>query len=156
MTVDGIVTWIYKFNHWKALLVHHFFVGMPMVIFITRMSDRGSFIVAAFLLTESANIFMNVQAFIELNDGHKRSLKYAAALYTVLALWVASRVALPVWLVHLTHAVALPNTPHDHLFAISFSVVAAWFGMIFCLLVFATVIVREVIDRWTGVTVTSA
>jgi len=143
---DLVVTVWYRLPQWHVYAVHHVAAVTPYVVYMfVARCQVGIFILAAFLLVEATNVPLNVQAFLE-QSGRGDSPLYAAMVYTTLVGWVVFRIANPLMLLYVIHAHVYPNAPHKQ--CLWFSMVCAYFIAFFCVAVFFTILVPEVLNRW--------
>jgi hypothetical protein len=143
---DLVVTVAYRLPRWEVYAVHHVAAVTPYVVYMfVGQCQVGVFILAAFMLVEATNIPLNVQAFLE-QSGHGDSPLYAAMVYTTLVGWVIFRIMNPLSLLYVIHFKVYPYAPVKS--CLWFSMLCAYFIVFFCVAVFVTVLIPEVMNRW--------
>ena len=143
---DLAITVYYRLPQWPVYAVHHVAACVPYAIYLfVPPCTVGLFVLAAFLLVETTNVTLNIQAFLE-QFGYGNSKAYVGTLYSTLGLWVVVRIANPLYLLYVIHTRVWPAACEKS--CLAFSLVCAYAIALFCIGCFFHVLLPEAVNRW--------
>jgi hypothetical protein len=152
---DFFVIAAFRVPLYPVYLAHHVLALVPicMNLFVPDCRYGSTVAVGLFLLVEIATVPVNVMAFVEQAAGHDRSRRYGFWLHATVAVWVPTRLALPLWVdVQLITRVLPPARAAGDAWCLLPGIACAAALTLFCVLVFALLFVPQLARRYRGAT----
>jgi hypothetical protein len=141
---------VFKMPLWGVFAAHHVFALIPIGTNLYSNNCRfgSTLLIALFLLVEVTTIPLNMQTFAEQYGFASESRLYTVCFYATFLLWIPSRIFVPVAMDTLMITRIAEAHPFAEIACFIPGMISAFLITIFCLAVFAGLLVPALVGRW--------